>query len=339
MKTKIKNKKRVKRQIKKIVKPRVAKIIKKKITASKSAKQKIVTLGIGIHDKIPAEVYHTDPCKLPSLSASIAHIMLSQSPHHAQFNHPRLNKLYRKESNGHFDLGTAAHEYILEGSKNSFVVIDAKDYATKSAREQRDMARTNGRTPILAKKLAEVMLMAEIFHIEVEKCPDLRGVFKRGKPEQTAVWCEDGIWLRSRYDWLTNNHDIIVNYKTAEDANPDSFIRGPLVNFGYDLQAEFYIRGLRTLSDRAHMAKYIWVVQEVRPPYAVSIVGYSDQMADTAHRKVEHAIALWKECTTKNIWPSYPNRVAWAYLPDYAVRRWEEYEATQGLITSSEQLS
>jgi len=31
-----------------------------------------------------ADVYHADPCPKPSLSASIAHILCSQSPAHAR---------------------------------------------------------------------------------------------------------------------------------------------------------------------------------------------------------------------------------------------------------------
>lgn len=304
----------------------------------KRKKQAKPKFGIGIHDDMPAEIYHSDPAKLPSLSASIAHIIIAQSPYHAWCNHPRLNKKYRPLHNDHFDLGSAAHQYILENSDKSFAVINAKDYRTNSAKEERDAARVSGKYPILVDQFANIKRMAEVFFSTIEKNPDLRDAFKRGKPETTALWREDKIWLRSRFDWLTNQHDIILNYKTTENANPDNFIRGPLVSFGYDLQAAFYLRGLRTLSDRAHAANYFWTVQEIKEPYAVSIIGLGDQMAEIANRKVERAIEIWKECTTKKSWPGYSNRTAWAYLPTWAVQRYEEWEATQGLITSSEQL-
>jgi hypothetical protein len=295
------------------------------------------TLGIGIHNGVPMEKYLADPCASPSLSSSIAHTLITQSPYHAWFNHKRLNKKYVKESNGHFDFGTAAHSFILEGAQD-FVVIDAEDYRKKEVKEQRDTARNEGKTPILAEQYNDVLAMAKAFHSFVDKCPDLQGVFQRGKPEQTGIWKEGKTWFRIRMDWLTDTHDLIINYKTSENANPENFVRGNLINFGYDLQAAFYLRGLRALSKKAQTANYIWIVQEIKSPYAVSFIGFGDQMADIANRKVERAIALWNECIAKKSWPSYSPRVAWASLPTWAVQRFEEYEASQGLLTSSEQL-
>src|SRR5262245_50563917 len=72
--------------------------------------------GPGIYD-IPLAEYLADPCPAPSLSASIAHILLSQSPRHAWEAHPRLNPHYEPEEAEAFDLGTAAHAYLLEGAE------------------------------------------------------------------------------------------------------------------------------------------------------------------------------------------------------------------------------
>ena len=42
----------------------------------------IANLEPGIHN-LSAEVYHADPCVKPSLSSSIANVLLQQSPLHA----------------------------------------------------------------------------------------------------------------------------------------------------------------------------------------------------------------------------------------------------------------
>ncbi|WP_242401117.1 hypothetical protein [Acetobacter okinawensis] len=44
----------------------------------------------GIYD-LPEAQYHADPCPTPSLSNSVARILLDESPMHAHFSHPRLN--------------------------------------------------------------------------------------------------------------------------------------------------------------------------------------------------------------------------------------------------------
>ena len=140
-------------------------------------------------------------------------------------------------------------------------------------------------------------------------------------------------------DWLADDRSLIVDYKTVETAEPEAFIRGPLVQHGYDVQAEFYLRGLRAVDLSAMETKYVWILQEIEPPFACSFVGYGEQMAEIAAQKVERAIQIWKRCLTTKQWPSYGNRVAWASLPTYAVTRWEEWQAMQGFINSSEQLS
>ena len=49
----------------------------------------IVWLDAGIHD-IPPREYHADPCPAPSLSRSIAKLLVERSPAHAYAAHPRL---------------------------------------------------------------------------------------------------------------------------------------------------------------------------------------------------------------------------------------------------------
>lgn len=297
-------------------------------------RKKIIRLKEGLHYGIPAEVYHADPCPKPSLSSSIAQVLVTQSPIHAWYQHPRLNKKYVAREKERFDLGSAAHAYILEGAAGAIEVIDAENYRSNDAKDARDNARAVGKIPILAHQMAELKRMVDSFFDAVERCDDLRGIFQRGKPEVTGIWKEGKQWIRSRYDWLTDDHDIIADYKTtSESAEIETFLRGPLANYGYDLRAAFYLRGLKALSDKAKKTRFVWIVQEINEPYDVSFVGYSDHMAQIAERKVERAIALWNQCATKKSWPGYEKRIAWADLPSYAEQRFAMWEAMQdGLL-------
>lgn len=68
-----------------------------------------------------AEAYHQDPAPQPSLSSSIAKILLDQSPRHAWLAHPKLNPNYVAEEDSRFDIGTAAHVMMLERDSSRIV--------------------------------------------------------------------------------------------------------------------------------------------------------------------------------------------------------------------------
>jgi len=154
----------------------------------------------GIYD-ISADAYHADPVIEPSLSSSIAHVLLSSSPSHAWQEHPRLNPAFEAEDEPKFDLGTAAHGLILQGD-SGVTVIEADDWRTKAAREARDAARAAGKTPLLAKHWDDVEQMADAVERQLDAFRDPPRPLSDGLPERTLVWREGSIWCRVRLDWL-----------------------------------------------------------------------------------------------------------------------------------------
>jgi hypothetical protein len=265
---------------------------------------------------IPASEYHADPCESPSLSNSIAQILLSKSAAHAWQAHPRLNPHYRPDNDPKFDIGTAAHALLLEGSAAKIVVVEADDWRTKAAKEMRDHANANGMTAILAKHNVALNQMVEAAKRFVASS-EIAGIFERGKPEQTAIWKEpSGIWCRSRMDWLTDDYSIILDYKTTEDASPEVFSR-QLVRMGYHIQDAFYTRGIAVLADKR--PEFIFLVQETSPPFACSLAGCSALLGEIARVQAALAIALWKASIESNNWPSYEGRIAWADAPAWLI--------------------
>ena len=67
----------------------------------------------GLHFGLPDHVYHADPSPRPSLSSTLARVILDQSPLHAWTRHPRLNPFYESEDRKTFDIGRAAHRAVL----------------------------------------------------------------------------------------------------------------------------------------------------------------------------------------------------------------------------------
>jgi hypothetical protein len=262
----------------------------------------------GLH-KIPAAQYHADPCPVPSLSNSIAKILIDQSPLHAWHAHSRLNPSHAAEESSRFDIGSAAHMLLLERRSDGIVIVEANDWRKKEAKEARDAARANGQYPILAHHYARTNEMVAAAYAFIATT-ELNGIFELGLAERTLIWREGDAWCRCRPDLLSTDRRIVLDYKTTENAEPEAFIR-QIGRMSYDLQAEFYIRGVRTVAED-YESTFVFLAQEVSPPYACSLVSLANAYRAIGQQKVERALELWKHCTATNKWPSYSTRIAYA---------------------------
>ena len=114
-------------------------------------------------------------------------------------------------------------------------------------------------------------------------------MFTNGLPEQTLVWIEQlpddpsaDVWCRARLDWLRPG--AIDDYKsTSATANPETWTR-TMFSAGFDLQAAWYLRGLRQLTDLDD-AIFRFAVQETYPPYALSVIALGPD-ADAGREEV-----------------------------------------------------
>lgn len=275
----------------------------------------------GIHN-LSAGIYHADPCDTPSLSNSIANILLRQSPQHAFMAHPRLNPDYEGEDDKKFDKGTAAHCLLLEGA-NKIAVLEFDDYRKDAAKVARDEALLAGKLPILAPQYHDVEQMARIAKQAIADCPDLGGTMLEsdGYAEQTVIWQEGKAWFRSRLDWLSHDYRLILDYKTTDIATPDSWMRG-ICNHGYDIQPSFYKRGVKAVT--GVKANFVFVVQEATAPYSVYFVGVPPAYEALGDEKVEEAKTIWQQCMSTGKWPAYTNRIMYPDLKPWMESEWIE---------------
>jgi hypothetical protein len=277
-----------------------------------------------LYPNVPASEYHSDAtADGPTLSASIANILLNQSPLHAWTAHPRLNPDHQAKVDDKFDVGTVVHQLLLE-RKTSVRVVDAADWRTKAAKEERDEARAAGAIPLLTHQYEDVARMtkavlAQLVDLDVDPRP-----LTNGKPEQTMVWEMDGVLCRARIDWLHDDLSAIDDVKTTARANPESWVRSALFAHGCDVQAAFYLRGIGALYGPTAVAElqWRWLVVETSPPYALSIIEPGPAVLELANAKVDYALNLWKTCHEREEWPGYPRRVATAELPAWEEARW-----------------
>jgi hypothetical protein len=269
-----------------------------------------------------AATYHADPCDAPSLSSSIAKLLCASSPAHARHAHPRLTPEAVAVTGDQVDLGTAAHAILLEGV-NCVAVLDYPDWRTKAAQTARAAVRAMGKVPLLAKAWGDLEAMLNATRDQLDAHVDGQHMFRGGLAEQTLIWQDDGgEWCRARLDWLRPG--AIDDYKTTSaTANPEVLSR-TLYTHGWDVQAAFYLRGLKRLTGED--AVFRFCVQETFAPYALSVVALGPAALMLAEKKIRYARELWTQCLEHGDWPGYPTQTAYAELPPYLEAAWLQKE-------------
>ena len=267
---------------------------------------------------LTADEYHADQTgEPPTLSASIAKLLVTKTPAHARAAHPRLNPDWRPSYEEKFDVGTACHSLLLQGID---VVhrVDAPDWRTKAAKDERDWARGTGKVPLLERQWLEVEQMLDAVRVQVARLPLSPPPFTDGVPEQTLVWEEAGVRCRARIDWLHNDHLTIDDLKTTSaSAEPNAWAK-TLYGMGADLQAAAYVRAVQAAFGVTFVT-FRWIVAEAYPPYAVSVIDLAPSALQLANEKWDYALGIWRRCLETNEWPAYAPRVASVEAP-----AWEE---------------
>lgn len=276
-------------------------------------------LGDGIHD-IPEHEYH----RRPELSSTGARRLL-ESP--AKF-HWRQQQSGEEEHKGVFDFGHALHGLVL-GVGREVVVLEYDDFRKKAAQEERDEAYATGRTPLLRKDWDRAQAMAGKVHDHPVAAVLLDP--ERGSVEQSAFWTDPatGVRCRCRFDKLpdldADGRLIVVDYKTAAAADVAAFGKAS-ADYGYCMQAPWYLDAIHTLLDRLDAA-FVFVVQEKEPPYLVNVIELDAYALTIGRERNRRAMQLFVECTESGVWPGYGPDVERASLP-----RWFElqHEAEYG---------
>lgn len=275
----------------------------------------------GIYQAITAQQYHADCCATPSLSSTIAKLLVSQSPAHAHHAHPRLGGAKEDGDDDTSDLsaskakalGELIHRLVLVKGAD-IVVIEEDSYRTSAAKAQKAAALNAGHLPVLAHKLPEAQAAADAARRQLDEM-GLGHVFRHGMKEVVIVWqTPDGVWCRAMIDNLIINEDSktaeIFDLKTVGRSSHPEACASQISKLGYDLSLEFYHRGLITVRpDLAGRVKRRWAFLEVAPPYAVTPVEISGEWEMAAAVRCDRAIAIWKKCLSENRWPFYVSAI------------------------------
>ncbi len=264
---------------------------------------------------VEESTYHADR---GSLSCSGAKLLLPPSCP-AKFRQRMDNPPPAKR---HFEFGHLVHLLVL-GIGVPTVEIDADNYRTKAAQEQRDAARAEGKIPVLVGADANDEFGAELAKAQatadsVRAHPEAGELFRRGHPEKSLYWTdpETGVRLRARADWLTliNERLTCVDLKTAASVYRPDLERAFWKN-GYYLQNAWYVRLLTEI--KGSEPDFAFVCVEKEPPYLVEVVRYEPEDVAEGHRLNRIAINTFARCIETGEWPGYTDATTFR-LPRWA---------------------
>lgn len=278
---------------------------------------------------IPADRYHADPVKVPSLSRSIAATLLRHTARRCWTQHPRLNPNYKpKKSKKHMDFGSVAHALMLNDGAEVRVIRSA-NFQGFAAQKARDIAHEAGQIPILEADYARAKAMVAAGRAQLSLHENAHDAFLVGKPEQTLIWKEkiDGawIWMRVRPDWLPPLGGWLNDYKTTEVSEPEAWTHRVLYPEDLDLQAAMYCRGYKAVFGVAP-AGFRFIVQSVDEPHELSTVVLEPGDFDLGMRRVEKAMELWAWSTKRDKWPGHPARDCYVMRSAWREKAWIERE-------------
>lgn len=144
-----------------------------------------------------------------------------------------------------------------------------------------------------------------------------------GEKEVPFFWTDHdtGEECKCRVDCLTDVDGTltIVDYKTAANAKTDVF-NNSIFKWGYDFQAGMYSEGVMNCLNLDVRPKFVFVVQEKTPPYAINIITIPDEVMLVGLDKFREYIGIFHECNMTGFFWGYTgifNEPNEAFLPGY----------------------
>jgi hypothetical protein len=257
---------------------------------------------------VTEEQYHADPCEVPSLSQSIAHILLTKSPLHAWTAHPKLGGA-QLESGDEDDTppkqaGKVIHKLLL-GKGPEIALLAADNWRLKASQEWKKAALAEGKVPMLARVYDEIVASVETIKGNLA----LFGYELTGQSEVAVEWDEHGehgpVRCRGMMDHVIFERGKIYDVKKIISAHPETCGKHTC-DYGYYIQDAAYTSAFEKLRPEfAGRVQVEYLFVEVEPPYAIYPAPLDGELRDLGRRYWERAVLVWERCLRRNDWPAY----------------------------------
>lgn len=275
--------------------------------------------------EVTEAAYHADPCVRPSLTQSIAHTLVTESPRHAWLQHPKLGGNVDRVRTNAMDDGSILHSLLL-GAGKQFEMVVADDWRTKDAKESRAAIEAEGKIAILGHKFEKLKKAAE----HIWRNAKHQG-FPFGGESEVAIEFVDyadpirrerEVLCRCRIDQIAPGHTI-YDVKKVASANPKDIAK-KIVEMGYDIQATAYTRAYEQLVPEAlGRSDFVFLFCETEPPYEVVPARLDGYHVEIGRRRWERALTLWDKLLTEGSypWPGYSDGAITLIPPQYVINQ------------------
>ena len=199
--------------------------------------------------------------------------------------------------------GRAAHKYILETYDfyTEFAVAPNCDRRTKEGKEtwNKFVADSEGKDVITQEQFEQIEEMRKV----MLATPFVSKLIN-GEHEISYFWTDEdtGLKCKVRPDSINHKLKVIVDYKTADNAETQHFMR-KAIDLGYDLQAYMYQQGVKANVGEEYL--FVFIVQEKKPPYAVNILEADENFMASGKHIFTEMLNLYKECSESGNWYGY----------------------------------
>lgn len=272
-----------------------------------------LNLQPGFYPDVSEKDYHADNlCDVPTLSCSLAKVLIEKSPLHAWCQHPRLGNKVHRESTPEQELGSASHKKIL-GKGADVAIFTGDSWRGNEAKGFRAEARAAGRIPVLAEDVTALEQQRIRFREQLAERGLLK-FFDEATPEVVIVYDDGPRRCRAMLDKLyideVAKRAIIFDVKNCGSANPGGL--GRLVfNQHYDMQECSYKRAVEILRpDLAGRVEFKFGFVEESFPFALTVAELDGESHSLGQSKWSRAWQMWHECLTADQWPGYSKTVA-----------------------------
>lgn len=279
----------------------------------------------GIFLDMAAADYFADPCPEPSLTQSIAKILIERSPAHAVLEHPRFAPPAEDDDEPEKyvaaqAIGNAAHVLMI-GRGKALAVAAFDNWMSKDAKAFKAEATAAGKTPILEKHFAEANNMVNAARAQLDAI-GWKDAFKLGHGEVVIAWKEGETWFRSMIDWMPAT-TILYDYKTSAASLAPHLIAPKMESDGWHVQAAMHERGLDAIDPRQAGRRYFrFIAQENKPPYALLGIELDEHWLTLGRKKLEYAVGMWRACMASGEWPAYPSEPFCPPYPGFRETQW-----------------
>lgn len=281
--------------------------------------------------RLTREAYHADMAPTPSLSSSLAKVIVNKSVAHAITRSPRFSGRQVTPTYA-MDQGSAVHAF-LAGDDAAVEIIPFHDWKATDAKRLRALAWRNGRTPILkphVERLRECAEAARPVLVELMGVPASQWI------SEAALFWQGAGWRRGALDIVRDDLRVWCDAKTTDhDAAPRSAARA-LYDQDAHIQEGHYNAGLDALDAAGAGRRQAWFVTIERDdPFGIVVhetdaTARSDgaEMARFAGEEWDRAVAAFTRADNPERPPSYEIGPHVAEYPTWKAAAW--FDRKQG---------